>query len=359
MAKHSFDSLQCLAASVALLLASGIIGCTASVDDSFVGRPAIALSPSGALVLVGRSLINKVSTTGYAASWNEGAVFTPLSDLGVGGPGNGVDDYDAMSILPDGSIGVVTAHGNVISNVDYRNLIVSAGTVQLGPTKGIVNHGLGFCAYPGLVTLPDGNLLTVFACNQITIRTQLSTDLGATWQPNTIAYTASGRTLDTLGMALLSNGKLMLVFGEFQQATGLGNPVYMIGTIGPGDAVTWSAPVAVPTPSQWASCWAPSPVVQLSNGTILWPVWCQHSTGYYSSTVLISTDGGATWPTQVIVGNGPRDGRNYDESALAVYPNGDVIMILRQTTIEPHGTWWRSKSTDGGLTWTHPVKALE
>jgi hypothetical protein len=359
MAKHSFDSLLCVAASVALLLASGIIGCTALVHDSIVGRPTLVLSPSGPLVLVGRSLINKVSTTGYAASWNEGAEFSPLSDLGVRGPGNGVDDYDAMSILPDGSIAVVTAHGNVISNVDYRNLVVSAGAVQIGPTKGIVNHGLGFCAYPGLVTLPDGNLITGYSCNGATLRTQLSSSQGVTWQPDVTILKPSDYSVDSVGLTLLSNRTIFLAFDQKNPVSGSGNPAYMTGTIGPGDAVTWSAPVAVPTPSQWASCWAAGPVVQLSNGTILWPVWCQHSVGYYSSTVLISTDGGTTWPTQVIVGDGPRDGRNYDESALAVYPNGDVLMILRQTTIEPFGTWWRSISSDGGLTWTHPVKALD
>jgi hypothetical protein len=169
--------------------------------------------------------------------------------------------------------------------------------------------------------------------------------------------TPSGYSVSGVGLTVLSNQKLFLAFDQENSVTGLGNPAYMLGTIGVSDAIKWTDPVTVTTPSQWASCWAPSPVVQLSNGNILWPVWCQHSIGYYSSTVLISTDGGATWPTQVIVGNGLKDGRNYDESALAVYPNGDVVMILRQTTIEPYGSWWRSKSIDGGSTWTAPVRA--
>jgi hypothetical protein len=134
----------------------------------------------------------------------------------------------------------------------------------------------------------------------------------------------------------------------------------MIGTIGTNDVITWSAPVSVNTPGWTAGCWAVSPVVNLGKGNLLWPVWCYtdatEETG--SSTVLLSTDGGVTWPKQVTVGNAITDGRDYDESAAVVYPNGDIVMIIRQTlpgTTDDYGSFWRTRSIDGGNTWSAPV----
>jgi hypothetical protein len=73
----------------------------------------------------------------------------------------------------------------------------------------------------------------------------------------------------------------------------------------------------------------------------------------------MSKDGGVTWPKQIIVGNPMVDGRDYDETAGVAYPNGDIVMIIRHTTDEPGGSWWRSKSVDSGLTWSTPVKVAD
>jgi hypothetical protein len=63
-----------------------------------------------------------------------------------------------------------------------------------------------------------------------------------------------------------------------------------------------------------------------------------------------------TWPTQLIVAGPATNGRDFDESAATVFPNGDVILILRQTTNQPYGSWWRSKSSDNGKTWSPPFQ---
>jgi hypothetical protein len=99
------------------------------VNNVAAGRPTLALLPSGGLVLLGRDTIAGVITTGFGTSWDEGLTFSTFTDLGVGG----VDQYDAMSLLPDGSIAVVTAHGTP-TNVDYRNLVDLCSS-PLGPSK--------------------------------------------------------------------------------------------------------------------------------------------------------------------------------------------------------------------------------
>ena len=75
-------------------------------------------------MLMGRAKIGGKSTTGFGTSWDEGASFSIFADLNVAGPGSSFDEYDAMSLLPDGSIAVVAAHGDIHrpANVDYRNL---------------------------------------------------------------------------------------------------------------------------------------------------------------------------------------------------------------------------------------------
>jgi hypothetical protein len=88
------------------------------VNNTAVGRPTLALLPSGGLVLLGRDKIEGVQSTGFGTSWDEGLTFSHFTNLGVGGD----DQYDAMSLLPDGSIAVVTANGTPTS-IDYRNLV--------------------------------------------------------------------------------------------------------------------------------------------------------------------------------------------------------------------------------------------
>ena len=221
--------------------------------------------------------------------------------------------------------------------------------VTLGSVRGVLIHDSAKCMEPALVRLPDGNLLASYPCNFQTMNTQLSSDGGATWSSrSTIPLVASAEAL-----SLLPNGRLFL-----SSSDQMGVPFFMTGMIGSGDRISWSAPVFVKTPKWKNGCWAVSPVVELANHNLLWPVWCGSDTATNipgSSTVLISTDSGETWPTQVTVANAATENKDYDESAAVVYPNGDVILIIRQTTNEPRGRFLRSKSTDNGYTWSPPV----
>lgn len=225
--------------------------------------------------------------------------------------------------------------------------------VTIGPAQSVINHdSTQECINPGLVTLPDGHLLAAFYCiGKASIVTQLSKDRGATWGHGIAVDT--GMKPSTVSLSLLHDGKLFLST-SLTPASGKSIPAYLIGTIGAGDEITWGAPVLVDTPESIEGCAAVSPVVYLRNGDLLWPVWCFHSNKQHLpgiSTVLISTDGGVTWPRQVTVAGGARDGRDFDESAAVVYPNGDVVMMMRQTTgcngTDYCGAYWRSQSTEG------------
>jgi len=186
--------------------------------------------------------------------------------------------------------------------------------------------------------------------------TQMSSDNGVTWNPNS-PILLSGTVI---ALSLLPTGEVFLTT-SLTDSSGIGFPAYIIGTIGPGDVITWDDPVVISTPGWTAGCWGVSPVVRLANGDLLWPVWCSNNeTGDLpgSSTVMLSADGGLTWPRQVIVGNGA-SGNDYDESAAIVYPNGDIVMIIRHSNpglSDEYGTYWRSKSSDNGNTWSDPIE---
>lgn len=227
----------------------------------------------------------------------------------------------------------------------------------------MVNHSQGACRNPGLVTLPDGNLLTSYECDGSAILTQLSLDKGTTWSaPVSVYVPPAGYSVGLTNLTLLNSNEIWLTFDN-SSSVGLNQLTYMRGTIGNGDAVSWGAPLTVEySNSSWpGSCWSGGPLVQLPDDTLLLPTYCNlGSSAYLSSTVLRSSDGGVSW-VQIIVGNGEVDGRDYDESAIAILPSGDLVMLLRQTTslnFDLYGSYWRSLSFDDGLTWSAPVQVV-
>jgi hypothetical protein len=220
---------------------------------------------------------------------------------------------------------------------------------------------VGVSIWPGLVTLPDGNLLAIYMRGGgLAVNTSLSADHGATWQrPASLALPAGYNSLYA-SLTLLSNGKLFLAWSFENVSTHHGNPIYSVGTIGAGDAIRWGAPVSIPTGGQ-NYCWEPSPVVQLSSTKLLLPIWCySNSTAEapYTSGAVLSNDLGVTWSPFNVIGTPVSSTNGYDEGAAQAFPNGDVVMIMRHTSTDPYGAYARSVSHDGGMTWSPPVDVI-
>jgi len=66
------------------------------------------------------------------------------------------------------------------------------------------------------------------------------------------------------------------------------------------------------------------------------------------SYVLRSRDGGLTWEEPSVVAEG------FNETALALLPNGEVLAAMRSH--KSAADVWTSRSGDGGRTWSHPVR---
>jgi hypothetical protein len=95
-------------------------------------------------------------------------------------------------------------------------------------------------------------------------------------------------------------------------------------------------------------------MVQVTSSIWIQPVYYATVSGgtVTQDGVLRSINAGSTW-TYIQVG-----GANYDEAAAVVLPNGDVVLILRHTTVDPNGAYTQSVSHDMGVTWSTPVEVL-
>ena len=205
----------------------------------------------------------------------------------------------------------------------------------------------------GLVTLNDGRLLASYQCNGGAIYSQLSVDGGTTWSGFVDTYSpAPGYAIGLTNLTMMRSGQVWLTFDDVPD-TGANELTAIAGVPNAQDEITWTNRlIASYDRSQWSGgCWSGGPVVQLRDGSLLWPAYCIASpSANRTSTVLRSSDAGTSW-TQVTVGNAAVDGRDYDESALAVLPCGNVVMIMRNTenlSADIVGTYWRSVSADGG-----------
>ena len=160
---------------------------------------------------------------------------------------------------------------------------------------------------------------------------------------------------------MMKSGRIWLTFDDVPN-TGANELTAISGVPNAMDEITWTnQTVASYDGNAWpGGCWSGGPVVEIMDGSLLWPAYCITSpSANRTSTVLRSSDSGASW-TQIIVGNAAIDGRDYDESALAVMPCGDIVMIMRNTanlSADIVGTYWRSVSADGGLSWSTPIEA--
>ena len=241
---------------------------------------------------------------------------------------------------------------------------LGSGNATVGSTQAALIHSTSIaCVHPGLVKLPNNFLLASFECEGVDgvgVYTQQSTDEGASWSAPIAVFTpAPGYTVTggLTNLSRLSDGTIRLAFDDYPAGTNLNQLTYMVGQAGSDGAVSWQAPKTVPYDEvTWPNgCWNGGPMVELPDGALLWPVYCiPAGTAYRSSMVLRSTDGGMTW-TQITAANGVKDGRDYDESAVAVCACGAVVMIIRHTSNladDLDGSYWQTESLDGGLTWS-------
>jgi hypothetical protein len=245
--------------------------------------------------------------------------------------------------------------GGKLAKPDYRVICEDAGAG-------------GYEAFPDICRCANGDLLCVFYAGyaHVSFPTEdlpqgarvcsvRSTDDGQTWGPAHVVADTPWDDRDP-SIACLSDGTLLCNWFTYYGGRDDGRPgceskykeLWLSHSEDHGH--TWSEPHMVPNMSN-AYWGCSSPIVELSDGTLLWPVYREYQDPLRNwSAVIRSTDGGTTWSDPAWVDETNDDN---DEPALAELPDGRILCVMR--TNRGDSMWW-SISEDRGRTWTPSAK---
>jgi sialidase-1 len=116
---------------------------------------------------------------------------------------------------------------------------------------------------------------------------------------------------------------------------------------------TWeSNPIPVDS-SPLARAGTSDSVVELPDGTLLMGIYgADYGSGVCRAYVVRSTDHGDTWGLPALVAYDPRRNTSYEEPALALRDDGEIVAILRTGEPGNYQFLHQAVSRDGGRTWT-------
>jgi hypothetical protein len=269
--------------------------------------------------------------------------------------------------------------GSSEARVDFRNLRVTGEPVPREPpfrdlggrsvkpdfrvVCGDAGAG-GYEAFPDVCRGANGDLLCVFYAGNshislpsaalprgARIAAVRSRDEGLTWGPAQIVADTPWDDRDP-SITCLRSGTLVCNWFTYYgdpPAPEPGKPIHFkelwLAT-STDHGATWTEPRRVPvTPDEYWG--ATSPIVELSDGTLLWPVYreLQQPLRVWSA-LLRSGDQGQTWSGPHWVDEGNADN---DEPAILELPDGRILCLMRNNAGD---SMWESESHDHGLTWT-------
>jgi len=226
----------------------------------------------------------------------------------------------------------------------------------------------GYEAFPDVCRCAGGDLLCVFYAGyaHVSLPNEAlpkgarvcavrSRDEGRTWGPPEIVADTPWDDRDPSIMCQ-RDGTLLCnwftYYGNPQDAKPDGGVRYkelwLTGSRDGGE--TWSEPYLIPNLA--GACYGcSSPIIELSDGTLLWPIYREYQNPLRCwSAVVRSTDGGMTWTDPAWI---DADNDDNDEPALIELPDGRILCVMRTN---PGDSMWWSESNDQGLTWTRSQK---
>ena len=234
---------------------------------------------------------------------------------------------------------------------------------QIRPSDGTYNIIVGdqsYNAFPGLVKLQNGTLLTVYRKGKFHVSDsgfivlKKSTDGGSTWSTESSVVDHPTLDLRDPNITLLSDGTLIVNYFEYDISarSTIHNGLNVIHSTDDGE--TWGKPIEVGTGLFVATS---APILELPDGDLLLAYYGNHEGGRYPSAFVIrSADGGRSWSNKTTIGNGIEDNKPYQEPNLLLLKTGGILATIRSDGFFP--TIHTSISNDMGKTWTQPSSAF-
>jgi hypothetical protein len=208
--------------------------------------------------------------------------------------------------------------------------------------------------FPGFVIADDGTYVaavrvgTSHASNDGVIAIAISEDRGATWSALMTVLSGGGYTYTSPSLSKLAGGTLVLSAAREESSAGAKVTDGAVVCLSTDHGATFDSPVVV-THGFDDEALGGGQVVELANGDLLTTVWGKDAADtLWSVTVSKSTDDGATWAHLGTIVDGDTDSRNYNETGLALLPDGTLVAVVRSETGPNH---YVVQSTDDGATW--------
>lgn len=182
-----------------------------------------------------------------------------------------------------------------------------------------------------------------------------SKDGGETWSDVGVLYEEPGDVgVQDPSVTRLKEGRLMSNFFSWEVMKREPFQHQVLGTFitaSSDGGETWSKARKVEVPGNPASVATSEPLIELSNGDLLLPLYGRNAGCF----VMRSTDGGETWTDQSVVAHDPFGNVKLCEPALCETRDGRILCLMRETS---PGYLYQSESSDGGRTWSQ-VKNLD
>lgn len=169
-----------------------------------------------------------------------------------------------------------------------------------------------------------------------------STDGGKTFGALSIILQESGFDLRNVGGGVTPSGRIVIGYTRLQSGLTL-NMYYIYSD---DDGLTWSTP-ALLSPLTHTVFSTYGNMINIADGKLALP-WYGVTGGLTNTYLKFSTDNGATWGGDILVGTGNPNGFN---EATYAYLDGGVILCVARTFST--NTLNQFISTDNGATWTN------
>jgi hypothetical protein len=206
-----------------------------------------------------------------------------------------------------------------------------------------------YWGFPSIAVMANGSYLYTLNGGQseggqsgLQIRTSASGAPGS-WSPirTLIAYDGINAIHDVVPTTL-SNGDVLITY-----AIGVINCFFIRST---DNGATWSAPTRVDRGYDLLQ-FNSSKIIEEGGPLELRSHMYTQSTGdpHWDARVFVSHDGGATWPSDVLMANGNTDGLDYAENGAVKTTGNNRVALVRETTTG--AAMYEYTSSDAEATW--------